>query len=66
LCIEYDGRQHFTPVDYFGGQEAFERQQAHDKIKSQWCETNKVALLRISGPPELLAQKVYEMIVAVC
>ena len=47
LCIEYDGEQHFRPIEYFGGQEKFEIQQKHDKIKNEYCNNNGISLLRI-------------------
>lgn len=46
-CIEYDGIQHFQPVDYFGGQKWFEYTQRHDNIKTQYCKTHNILLLRI-------------------
>ena len=45
--IEYDGRQHFEPVDYFGGQSAFEKLIYHDHIKTEYCVKNNIDLLRI-------------------
>lgn len=47
VCIEYDGKQHFEPIEYFGGQEAFEYTQKHDKIKNEYCKNNNIKLLRI-------------------
>jgi hypothetical protein len=44
--IEYDGRQHFEPVDFFGRQEGFERTQKRDQIKNQYCKLNNIPLLR--------------------
>jgi hypothetical protein len=53
LCIEYDGEQHFRPVDFSGkGRQQAERQfkivQLHDKLKNLYCEQNNIDLLRIS------------------
>lgn len=47
-CIEYDGEQHYRPIDYFGGQESFERTVKHDKLKNDYCANNNIRLLRIS------------------
>ena len=47
LCIEYDGVQHFKPVDYFGGEETFKIQQEKDRIKSEYCTKNGINLFRI-------------------
>ncbi|MGM9530581.1 zinc-ribbon domain-containing protein, partial [Intestinibacter sp.] len=52
LCIEYDGEQHFRPVDFSGkGEEwalnQFEKIRLHDEIKNQYCKKNNIHLLRI-------------------
>ena len=46
-CIEYDGLQHFKPIEFFGGEEPFNILQLHDKIKTEYCEQNNIPLLRI-------------------
>lgn len=51
-CIEYDGGQHFFPVNFSGeGAEYTEQQfkttQYHDQIKNQYCADNGITLLRI-------------------
>jgi len=48
LLIEFDGIQHFNPIDYFGGQEKFEYLQLCDGIKSKFCSDNNINLLRIT------------------
>lgn len=45
LLIEYDGEQHFSPIR--GSQKAFEMQQERDDIKSSYCISNNIPLLRI-------------------
>lgn len=47
LLIEYDGAQHFFPVDHWGGQEALENVQRRDKIKDQYAQDKDIRLLRI-------------------
>lgn len=47
LCIEFDGKQHYEPIEYFGGQKNFELQQKHDIIKDEYCKNNGISLLRI-------------------
>lgn len=39
LLIEYNGIQHYQPVDFFGGEEQFERQQNIDKEKNEFAKT---------------------------
>jgi len=48
LAIEYDGRQHYFPVNYFGGQKQFELIKRHDKIKDEYCAEHNIKLVRIS------------------
>lgn len=47
LCIEYDGEQHFKPIERFGGNEAFLQRQINDSIKNKFCLSNNILLLRI-------------------
>ena len=52
LFIEYDGRQHFEPVNFGNmsqdkAQKAFETQQRYDNIKNTFCSDNDHPLLRI-------------------
>lgn len=47
ILIEMDGEQHFKPSKYFGGEEKFAKTQKYDKIKNDYCEKNKIPLLRI-------------------
>lgn len=46
--IEYDGEQHFNPIDFFGGEEGFNYLQKCDKIKNEYCKQNNLKLIRIS------------------
>ena len=47
ICIEYDGEQHFKPVEYFGGVKRFIEQQKNDSIKDNYCKQNGIKLIRI-------------------
>ena len=47
LIIEYNGKQHYEPVDYFGGQNGFIVQVEHDQIKNNYCENNDIDMLVI-------------------
>ena len=47
-CIEYDGKQHFEPIEWFGGQKSLEYTQKHDRIKTKYCKNNNIKLFRIS------------------
>lgn len=45
--IEYDGRQHFEPIDFFGGEEGFKKSQARDNVKNKYCQLHNIPLLRL-------------------
>lgn len=45
--IEFDGRQHFEPIEYFGGLESYEILKRNDHKKEQYCIKNEFKLLRI-------------------
>lgn len=47
FLIEYDGAQHFTEVDYFGGEQGLKIRQLRDNIKTQWAKDNGIPLVRI-------------------
>lgn len=63
-CIEYDGEQHFSPIEYFGGDEIFERQVQNDNIKNEYCNKHNIQLLRIrygniENIPSILSKVLY-------
>lgn len=60
-CIEYDGIQHFKPVEQFGGQEYFEDIQIKDGIKNEFCKSNDILLLRISYKERNIEKKVRDL-----
>ena len=45
--IEFDGEQHFKPVEHFKGEEGYKIRQEHDEIKNQYCKDNNIPLIRI-------------------
>lgn len=47
ICIEFDGKQHFKSIDFFGGETEFKKRQINDGIKNSFCEKNNINLLRI-------------------
>lgn len=47
LCIEFQGIQHFEPVEMFGGQPQFETQQFNDNCKRKYCKDKNIYLLEI-------------------
>lgn len=47
LLIECDGRQHFEPIEHFGGIENFQYTKKNDEIKTNFAKQNDINLLRI-------------------
>lgn len=47
IAIEYDGRQHFEPVDFFGGAEGLATTQANDRKKNELAAQAGVTVLRV-------------------
>jgi len=54
MCIEFDGRQHFISIDYFGGDEHLEYVKINDSIKTTFCVKNNIRLLRIRHDENIL------------
>lgn len=47
IAVEMDGGQHFKSVDFFGGDEGFEKTKERDARKNNNCESKHIHLLRI-------------------
>lgn len=45
IAIEYQGEQHYKPVNLFGGEEGFEYRKKLDEIKKRLCKENGVFLI---------------------
>ncbi len=45
LAIEYQGRQHYEPVPFFGGEEGFRQAQERDRLKAKLCYKNSVTVV---------------------
>jgi len=59
-CIEYDGIQHFSPLDCFGGKIGFESNKKRDFLKTTYCKNNGINLVRI--PYYMPKQKIRDVI----
>lgn len=64
IAIEYNGKQHYEPVDYFGGEEAFKNVVLRDKIKENYCSENNIHLIKIAYNTNIYEelQKLYELL----
>ncbi len=47
IAVEYNGEQHYRPVDYFGGLDGFIETQKRDEQKRIKCSENGLALLEV-------------------
>lgn len=47
IAIEYQGAQHHKPIEYFGGEEAFVKNQERDKRKKEISRVNGVVLFEV-------------------
>ena len=54
ICIEYDGKQHYEPIEWFGGVRALEKQIIRDQIKTDYCKNNNIKLIRIKYDDDII------------
>ena len=48
IAVEVQGRQHTQFVEFFhGSADGFKAQRARDQRKQEWCELNKIRLVKI-------------------
>ena len=47
ILIEYQGLQHYEPIDHFGGDNKFAIQQKHDKLKSDYAKFHSYNLITV-------------------
>lgn len=45
--IEFDGRQHFEPIEMWGGLDNYNKIKINDDIKNRYCLDNNIELVRI-------------------
>ena len=61
LAFEYQGEQHYFPIDWWGGEESHEATQRNDAEKKRLCKEQGILLIRIrydwDGTHELIKRK---------
>ena len=62
LAFEYQGKQHFEPIDFFGGKDGFEKQQWRDKQKLKLSIENHITLVYINYWDDLNIQLIQQRI----
>lgn len=60
VAIEYQGKQHFEPVDFFGGKKAFRENQKRDQRKQKLCIENGVEIIYVTESCKI--EDIYELI----
>lgn len=62
IClIEYNGKQHYTPIDYFGGDSYFQGIIIRDNVKKEYCQQHNIPL-HIIRYDENLEQRLEEIL----
>ncbi len=64
IFVEIQGKQHYQPVDFFGGEEAYEYNAYKDEIKKVYAEENGIyiALDYKEHNLQLLEERIYEQL----
>lgn len=63
LCaIEYQGKQHYESIDYFGGETAFEDRKKDDVTKRNKCRENGIKLCEWMYSEKITMSKVFEFL----
>ena len=65
IAFEYHGRQHFEPVEFFGGNEAFERRKRLDQKKRDLCDANGIRLIVFVEPEHVDAAEIRRRVAGV-
>ncbi len=47
IAIEYQGQQHYEPIDFFGGHDAYLKSVERDQRKQQLCKENNCTLIYV-------------------
>jgi len=56
LAVEYQGEQHFKPIDFWGGTEALKASQERDEKKREVCERHGIAIRYFSYKDEVSSE----------
>ena len=62
IAIEYQGKQHYEPVTFFGGDEGYKKTMERDKRKEGLCKKNNINLIKWKYDEVINVQKLREKI----
>ena len=57
--IECQGRQHFKPIEWFGGDVGFESCQERDKLKNELCSENNIKIVYYTKESDINKGNIY-------
>ena len=60
-CVEFNGIQHYKPIEFFGGIERYKSQIKNDNIKQKYCIDNNIKLIVISYK-DCISEKINEIL----
>jgi len=65
IGIEYQGIQHYKPIEYWGGEDALEKTKERDKKKKQICSDLKIKLVHITYKEDVTIDLLREKILMI-
>lgn len=66
IAIEYQGEQHFKPVDFFGGEEAFKKTRERDELKKNLSEINGIKLVYMTYNDTISSESIKQLVDSIC
>jgi hypothetical protein len=64
IGFEYQGKQHYEPIDFFGGQEGLRKCQELDRKKAKLCKENGIILIEFRYDESLDERYILDKIIA--
>ena len=61
VAIEYHGFQHYSPLQFFGGEKAFKKRQIDDKKKEELCLINKSSFVEWPYDVDINNKNIYKL-----
>lgn len=61
IAVEYQGDQHFKPIDFFGGEKTFKKNQERDSRKKEISKKNGITLIEVL-PDYQLCDVIYKIL----
>ena len=63
LAFEYQGKQHFQPIDFFGGEQVYIEQVKRDKMKKEICDKRDIVLVYVLYDENLSKKLIQQKVV---